>query len=69
MSKIGVFVPTHGRPDLIRFCLLQLMAQSLTPSIVAVHQNGNKESYQHIVDDIDWPFEIEWIFNPTLGCR
>lgn len=59
--KIGIFVPTYNRPDLIRYCLLQLAAQTKKPDVVAVHQNGNPKSYKTIIEDLDWPFNIKWI--------
>lgn len=65
MGKIGAMVPTKGRPDLLRFCLLQLMVQSLRPDVVVVHQNGDEENYSHIIEDMDLPFHTEWIFNPN----
>lgn len=64
MGKTGVLVPTHGRPDLIRFCLLQMMSQTVRPDFVVIHQNGDEESYESIIEDISWPFEKEWIFSP-----
>lgn len=64
--KIGCFIPTSGRPDFIRNTLLQLCSQKITPDIVCVHQNGNKESYEYIVSDIDFPFQLKWIFTPEI---
>jgi hypothetical protein len=62
--KIGVFIPTSSRPDFIRHALLQLCFQKKLPNIVCVHQNGNEESYEHIISDIEFPFELKWIHTP-----
>jgi hypothetical protein len=43
--KVGAFFPTHQNPLLMRLQLLQLSNQSRRPDLVAVHQNGEGESY------------------------
>jgi len=60
-KKIGVFIPTYNRPDLIRSSILQFTAQTILPDVIAVHQNGNSESYESIINDISWSFKIKWI--------
>lgn len=59
--KIGVFIPTSGRPDFVRHTLLQMCIQKKLPDIVCVHQNGNPMSYEHIISDIQFPFQVKWI--------
>lgn len=60
---IGLFAPTHGRPDLIRSSLLQFTTQTVVPDLIAVHQNGDPENYRYIIEDVKWPFDIIWIYN------
>ncbi|AMO23065.1 hypothetical protein GCM10027034_44980 [Ramlibacter solisilvae] len=59
--KVGVMVPTFNRPDLARACVLQFTAQSLTPDIICVHQNGVSDSYHWAVADVRTPARIAWM--------
>jgi hypothetical protein len=52
-EKVGALVPTYRRPDLLRACVLQLLAQSRRPDVICVHQNGSEESYEWAVRDLD----------------
>lgn len=52
MERVGVFVPTYKRPDLIRACVLQWALQSRQPDMIAIHQNGSPESYEWAISDI-----------------
>lgn len=61
-SRVGACLPTHGRPDFVRAALLQLAAQSRVPDVVAVFQNGDAHSYEHLVRDVAWPFELQWLY-------
>jgi len=60
-QKIGVLIPTHGRPDYARQVLLQMAQQTVRPDVVVVYQNGNPDSYRDIVADVAWPFALEWL--------
>lgn len=64
VALIGLFIPTHGRPDLVRSSLLQFTVQTTKPDLIVVHQNGDPRSYEFITKDIKWPFELIWIHNP-----
>lgn len=57
-------VPTCNRPDLLRSCVLQLAAQSRTPDIICVHQNGHPESYQWAIADLRTPAQLVWMHTP-----
>ena len=51
-ARVGVMVPTHNRPDLLRACVLQFVIQSRSPDIICVHQNGVSDSYHWAVADL-----------------
>jgi hypothetical protein len=56
--RIGVFTPTHNRPDLIRALVLQMAMQVKKPDILCIHQNGDPESYQWVITDLALPFKV-----------
>src|SRR3569833_2822642 len=65
-EKVGAMVPTYRRPDLARSCVLQLLAQSRKPDVICVHQNGNEESYEWAVRDLDaGTTRIVWLHTPA----
>lgn len=64
-GKVGVMVPTYNRPDLLRACVLQLIAQSRPPDIVCVHQNGHPDSYQWSIADLRTSTELVWLHTPA----
>jgi len=59
--RVGVMIPTFNRPDLLRFAVLQLVAQSRPPDVICVHQNGHPEPYAWAVEDIRAPTQIVWL--------
>jgi hypothetical protein len=61
----GVLVPTAGRPDLLRACVLQFAAQSRPPDIVCVHQNGEGPDYRWATADLRLPFRLDWMHTPA----
>lgn len=61
-ARIGVFVPTYNRPELLRGCILQLLAQTRRPDIICVHQNGKGDNYAWCVADLGAP--IVWMYTP-----
>ncbi|WP_373090281.1 hypothetical protein [Zhongshania sp.] len=63
-EKIGVFLPTYTRPDLLRGCVLQWAAQSRCPDIIVIHQNGTPQSYEWCISDLKDLLPCEWIFTP-----
>lgn len=63
-EKVGVFLPTYNRPDLLRACLLQWIVQSRCPDFVVIHQNGSSESYEWCISDLKSFLPCEWIFSP-----
>jgi hypothetical protein len=63
--RIGVFTPTHNRPDLIRALVLQMAMQVKKPDILCIHQNGDPESYQWVITDLALPFKVIWIHTPS----
>jgi hypothetical protein len=63
-EKVGVFLPTYMRPDLLRACVLQWAAQSRCPDVIAIHQNGTAESYEWCISDLKELVPCEWIFTP-----
>jgi hypothetical protein len=60
--KVGVIVPTFNRPDMLRHCVLQLLAQRRRPDLICVHENGLPMSYRWCVEDLDAP--ILWLHTP-----
>ncbi len=62
--RIGVFIPTFRRPDLLRACVLQWLTQTMAPALICVHQNGSEESYEWCVEDLKSLGRIEWIHTP-----
>ncbi|HLX01453.1 MAG TPA: glycosyltransferase family A protein [Trinickia sp.] len=63
--KIGLMIPTHGRPDFLRNTVLQLAFQTVTPDVICIHQNGDEKSYEWVLEDLNLPCKIIWIFNPS----
>lgn len=61
--RIGVFVPTFNRPELLRSCVLQLLAQTRRPDIICVHQNGEGDNYAWCVADLHAP--VVWMHTPA----
>ncbi len=61
-SKIGIFIPTYNRPELLRSCVLQLLAQTRRPDIICVHQNGAGDNYAWCVMDLGAP--VVWMYTP-----
>ncbi|HEY8047920.1 MAG TPA: glycosyltransferase family A protein [Ramlibacter sp.] len=64
-TRVGVLVPTYNRPDLLRFAVMQLAAQSRAPDIICVHQNGVSDSYKWAVDDLRIPSQLAWLHTPA----
>jgi hypothetical protein len=62
VPRIGVFVPTYNRPELLRGCIVQLLAQKRRPDIICVHQNGEGENYAWCVEDLGAP--VVWMYTP-----
>lgn len=63
--KIGVLTPTYNRPDFARFLALQMENQELRPNILCIHQNGQSDSYEWSVMDVQRNFDLHWIHTPT----
>jgi hypothetical protein len=63
-KKVGVILPTYNRPDLLRSCFNQLLAQSHKPDLICVHQNGIGDNYSWCVQDIDKPTTV-WMHTPN----
>lgn len=61
---VGVFSPTYNRPDFARSLVLQMQNQTRRPDYLAIHQNGQAESYEWVIADIDTDISIEWIHTP-----
>ncbi len=55
MSKIGAYITTHNNPLFLRFALLQVLAQTTRPNVVAIHQNNHHPSYLWAVGDLIGP--------------
>ena len=64
--KIGVMTPTYNRPDCIRSLVLQMQNQSMHPDVLAIHHNGNAQSYQWAIADITTDIEIVWLHTPAV---
>jgi len=63
--KVGVMIPTYKRPDLLRQAVLQWAVQTVKPDVLCIHQNGNDESYEWVIEDLKALIEIKWIHVPT----
>ena len=59
--RIGVFTPTHDRPDFIRALAMQMAFQVKKPDVLCIHQNGDPESYEWAIADLALPFRVIWI--------
>jgi hypothetical protein len=64
-TKVGVMIPTYNRPDLLRFTVMQFMAQSRAPDVICVHQNGVADSYKWAVADLSGGPKIAWLHTNT----
>ena len=64
MKKVGVMIPTFQRPDFARMAVLQWIVQTRKPDIICVHQNGESESYEWVIEDLKPLVNIKWIHIP-----
>ncbi len=62
-NKIGVLLPTFVRPDFVRSVVIQLLAQSVPPELICVHQNGTEISYDWCVKDLNRQ-QVRWLHSP-----
>jgi hypothetical protein len=62
--RIGIFTPTHDRPDRIRALAMQMAMQVKKPDVLCIHQNGDPQSYQWAIADLPLPFTVMWIHTP-----
>ncbi|MDX1668266.1 MAG: hypothetical protein R3194_02510 [Limnobacter sp.] len=62
--KVGVFIPTTKRPELIRSCVSQWLLQTRQPDLICVHQNGQGASYEWAIDDLRSVKPIDWLYTP-----
>jgi hypothetical protein len=62
--RIGVFTPTHDRPDFIRTLAMQMALQVRKPDVLCIHQNGDPERYEWAIADLPLPFTVRWIHTP-----
>jgi hypothetical protein len=62
--KVGVMIPTYQRPDLLRAAVLQWIVQTRPPDIICVHQNGEGESYEWVVEDLRSLVHVKWVYMP-----
>lgn len=63
--KVGVMIPTHGRPDLLRGAVLQWAVQTHKPDLLVVHQNGDENSYEWVIEDLKALIPIKYIHVPS----
>ena len=52
MARIGGYVAAHNNPLFLRLTLLQILAQTVKPHVVAVHQNNHYTDYLWAVEDL-----------------
>jgi GT2 family glycosyltransferase len=57
-------IPTYNRPDFARNAVLQWIAQTRKPDLLCIHQNGNQESYEWVVEDLKHLINIKWVHVP-----
>lgn len=62
--RVGVFTPTHNRPDLARMLAMQMAMQVRKPDVLCIHQNGDPESYEWAIADLPLPFTVVWLHTP-----
>ncbi|MFC0690760.1 glycosyltransferase family 2 protein [Paraburkholderia humisilvae] len=55
-------IPTYNRPDMLRHCVLQMLAQTRRPDVICVYENGLPGNYRWCVEDIEFP--IIWLHTP-----
>ena len=63
--KVGVIIPTHKRPDLLRQAVLQWIVQTVKPDVLCINQNGSEESYEWVIEDLKPLINIKWIHVPS----
>jgi len=50
--NIGVFLASHNNPMFLRLALLQLEAQTVLPTVLAIHDNGHNDRALPLVGDV-----------------
>jgi hypothetical protein len=63
-QKVGVFLPTYARPDLLRRAALLWAAQDRQPDLICVFQNGTVDSCEDAIDDLRDQVRIDWMHDP-----
>lgn len=63
--KVGVIIPTCNRPDFLRKAVLQWIVQTRKPDMLAIHQNGDGESYEWVIEDLKPLIPIKYIHVPA----
>jgi len=64
-SKVGVMIPTYKRPDLLRQAVLQWAVQTVKPDVLCIHQNGEGDSYEWVIEDLKSLINIKFIHVPS----
>jgi hypothetical protein len=67
---LGVYIATHGNPVYLRHTIAQLLLQEVSPSIVAIHENGYSAegSYRWVIRDYEEMFfqrNIDLVYDYT----
>lgn len=50
--KIGAYVTANNNPLFLRFTILQMLAQTLKPHVIVIHQNNHTPEYSWVVADL-----------------
>lgn len=63
--KVGVMIPTHGRPDFLRSAVLQWAVQTRKPDLLVINQNGDENSYEWAIEDLKSLVPIKYMHIPA----
>lgn len=50
--KIGAYITANNNPSFLRHAFLQILAQTLKPHVVVIHQNNHTPEYSWVIADL-----------------
>jgi hypothetical protein len=52
VPRLGVYITSHNNPLFLRFCVLQVLAQTVQPHLLVIHENNHETSYLWAANDL-----------------
>ena len=52
INRIGAYITSHNQPLFLRMSMLQILAQTLKPQVIVIHQNNHTPEYSWVIADL-----------------